>query len=54
MTKNKNLLLAIVAVIAVIAIYRNPTGSGGAVRDVVDALFGVIQSMFTFTGAVMG
>ena len=53
MTKNRQLLLVIAAVIAVLLIYRDPTGSGGAVRGVLDATVGALGGVVDFTAAVM-
>jgi hypothetical protein len=50
--KNRQTLV-VIAIIALIAIYQAPTEAGGAVHDVFSLLAGVIQNMFTFTGAVM-
>jgi hypothetical protein len=52
-TKNRQVLLAIAAVLAVLLIYRDPTGSGGAVRSVLDAVVGGLGSVVDFTAAVM-
>src|SRR5512144_1262717 len=51
--KDRRVLAAIVAVIALVAIYHNPQGSGGAVRDAFDVLAGAIQGMFDFAEAVI-
>lgn len=53
MTKNRQLLLVLLAVVALLAIYENPTGTGGVVRNLLDALLDVVASVFDFAGAVV-
>jgi hypothetical protein len=52
-TKNRQMLLAILAVVALLAIYEDPAGAGGSVRHALDTLFGVVETLFDFASAVM-
>jgi hypothetical protein len=53
MTKNRQALLMIAVLIALVAVYREPTQSGVAVRGIVDVLTGTLTGVFDFAGAVM-
>jgi hypothetical protein len=53
MLKNRQMWLVVAAVIAVLLIYRDPTGSASAVRSVLDVFFGALGSVVDFTAAVM-
>lgn len=54
MTRSRQAILAVAAVLALVAVYRDPYGSGEAVRGVFSMLAGLVHGVFEFAGAVVG
>ena len=52
MIKDRKALLAIVTVVAIIAIYHDPQGSGGIMRTMLDIFANTITGLFDFAGTV--
>lgn len=54
MTRSRQAVLALAAAFALVAVYHDPQGTGGAVRDALSVVAGLVTSIFEFAGALAG